>query len=119
MSAPKSTAKRRSAVTGWLPHLDDGTRLIWIGFAAALIAAAIVVWIALNNASDFAQQSIWMTHTQNVLEVLGAARASNFSALTATQEYFRSGDSKRMDGLLDDLSQLRRGAATLRNPDQR
>jgi two-component system, sensor histidine kinase and response regulator len=123
MSAPQSTAKRRSAVTGWLPHLDHGTGLIWIGFAAALIAAAIVVWSALNNANNFAQRSIWITHTQNVLEVLGAARASNFSALTATQEYFRSGDSKRMDGLLDDLSQLRRGAATLRtltsdNPSQ-
>ena len=123
MSAPQSTAKRRSAVTGWLPPLDHGPRLIWIGFAAALIAAAIVVWSALNNASDFAQRSIWITHTQNVLEALGAARKSNFSALTATQEYFRSGDSKRMDGLLDDLSQLRRGTAALRtltsdNPSQ-
>jgi len=123
MSAPQNPAKRRSVVTGWLPNLDHGIRLIWIGFAAALIAAAIVVWSALNSASNFAQRSIWITHTQNVLEVLGTAGASNFSALTATQEYFRSGDPKRMEGLLDDLAQLRRGAATLRtltsdNPSQ-
>jgi len=53
--AGSQTAKSRSRVTGWLPHLDNGSRFIWIGFAAALVAAVIVVWSArsdLNTAAD-------------------------------------------------------------------
>lgn len=37
MAEPRTTAKHRSAVTGWLPHSGNSSRLVWIGFATALV----------------------------------------------------------------------------------
>ncbi len=114
MAEPRSTAKIRSAVTGWLPPLGDSTRLIWFGFAAALVAAVVVIWTAFGDLDALAERSDWITHTQNVLDVLEVTRADTFSGATATQDYYRSGDSKRLDGLLRDLSGLQQQAAALR-----
>ncbi len=115
MGEPQRTAKHRSVVTGWLPHLgNSSTGLVWIGFATALVAAAVVVWSALGNANNFAERSNLITHTQNVLEVLGVAEADTFFGVAAMQEYYRSGDPKRLDGLLRDLSGLRHQAAAFR-----
>ncbi len=114
MAEPRTTAKRRSIVTGWLPHLSNSSRLVWIGFATALVAAAIVIWSALGNPNSFAERSDWITHTQNVLEVLEVARADAFFGVAATQEYYRSGDQKRLDGLPADFFWLQHQAAALR-----
>jgi len=63
MAESQSTAKNLSRVTGWLPHLGSGTRLIWVGFAAALVAAVIVVWSTLGDVNTFAERSNWIAHT--------------------------------------------------------
>jgi two-component system sensor histidine kinase/response regulator len=114
MGAPQTITKHRSAATGWLPPLGESTRLIWTGLAAALVAALVVGWTALGDVSTLTVLSGWITHTQNVLEVLGVARADNFSGIAATQEYYRSGDPTRLNGLDGDLSGLQHQAAALR-----
>ncbi|MGA8056632.1 MAG: CHASE3 domain-containing protein, partial [Candidatus Binataceae bacterium] len=123
MAEPRTTAKHRSAVTGWLSHSGNSTRLVRIGFATALVAAAVVLWSALGNPNDFAERTNWITHTQNVLEVLGVARADAFFGVAAMQEYYRTGDQKRLDGLPGDFFWLQHQLAALRtltrdNPSQ-
>jgi len=114
MAEPQTTAKHRSVVTGWLPHLgNSSTGLVWIGFATALVAAAVVVWSALGNANNFAERSNLITHTHNVLEVLGVAEADTFFGVAAMQEYYRTGDQKRLDGLPADFFWLQHQAAAL------
>ena len=113
MDEPRTTAKHRSAVTGWLPHFGNSTRLVRIGFATALVAAAVVLWSALGNPNDFAERTNWITHTQNVLEVLGVARADAFFGVAAMQEYYRTGNQKRLDSLPGDFFWLQHQAAAL------
>jgi PAS domain S-box-containing protein len=123
MDEPRTTAKHRSAVTGWLPHFGNSTRVVRIGFATALVAAAVVLWSALGNPNEFAERTNWITHTQNVLEVLGVARADAFFGVAAMQEYYRTGNQKRLDSLPGDFFWLQHQAAALRtlsrdNPSQ-
>jgi len=49
-----------------------------------------------------------------VLKVLGVAKSNTFSAVIAVQEYYRSGDPKRLDGLMGDIFGLQHQAAALR-----
>ncbi len=69
--AQSQTVRRLSRVTRGLPHLGAGTRLIWVGFAAALVASVIVVWSTLGNVNTVAPLSNQMTRAQGVLLVLG------------------------------------------------
>jgi two-component system, sensor histidine kinase and response regulator len=69
--AQSQTVRRLSRVTRGLPHLGAGTRLIWVGFAAALVASVIVVWSPLGNVNTVAPLSNQMTRAQGVLLVLG------------------------------------------------
>ncbi len=69
--AQSQTVRRLSRVTRGLPHLGAGTRLIWVGFAAALVASVIVVWSTLGNVNTVAPLSNQMTRAQDVLLVLG------------------------------------------------
>ena len=114
MAEPRTTAKHRSAVTGWLPHSGNSSRLVWIGFATALVAAAVVVWSALGNPNNFAERTNWITHTQNVLEVLRVAKADAFFGVAAVQEYYRTGDLKQLEGLPGDFFWLQHQVAALR-----
>ncbi len=114
MAEPRTTAKHRSAVTGWLPHSGNSSWLVWIGFAMALVAAAVVVWSALGNPNNFAERTDWITHTQNVLEVLRVAKADAFFGVAAVQEYYRTGDLKQLEGLPGDFFWLQHQLAALR-----
>jgi two-component system, sensor histidine kinase and response regulator len=69
--AQSQTVRNLSRVTRGLPHLGAGTRLIWVGFAAALVASVIVVWSTLGNVNTVAPLSNQMTRAQGVLLVLG------------------------------------------------
>jgi two-component system, sensor histidine kinase and response regulator len=69
--AQSQTVRNLSRVTRGLPHLGAGTRLIWVGFAAALVASVIVVWSTLGNVNTVAPLSNQMTRAQDVLLVLG------------------------------------------------
>jgi two-component system sensor histidine kinase/response regulator len=69
--AQSQTVRRLSRVTRGLPHLGAGTRLIWVGFAAALVASVIVVWSTLGNVNTVAPLSNQMTRAQDVFLVLG------------------------------------------------
>jgi two-component system, sensor histidine kinase and response regulator len=69
--AQSQTVRRLSRVTRGLPHLGAGTRLIWVGFAAALVASVIVVWSTLGNVNTVTARSNQMTRVQDVFLVLG------------------------------------------------
>ena len=68
----------------------------------------------LGNPNNFAERTNWITHTQNVLEVLEVARADAFFGVAAMQEYYRTGDLKQLEGLPGDFFWLQHQLAALR-----
>ena len=67
-------------------------RLLWAGFAAAIVAALAIGWNADKDANESYAWSNWITHTQSVLGVLDDTRGNSLSALAAIQNYYQSGD---------------------------
>jgi len=90
-------------------------RILWAGFALAIIAAVAIGWSADKDASEANAWSKWITHTQNVLGVLEDARGNSLAALAAIQNYYQSGDLRNLDSVGDLLSKLKRQSAALRS----
>ena len=90
-------------------------RLLWAGFAAAIVAAAAVGWNVYRDANESYSWNNWITHTQIVLGVLDDARGSSVSALAAIQNYDQSGDPGNLESVNNILSTLKRQFAVLRS----
>ena len=90
-------------------------RLLWAGFAAAIVAAAAVGWNVYRDANESYSWNNWITHTQIVLGVLDDARGSSVSALAAIQDYDQSGDPGNLESINNILSILKRQFAVLRS----
>jgi PAS domain S-box-containing protein len=90
-------------------------RLLWAGFAAAIVAAAAVGWNVYRDANESYSWNNWITHTQIVLGVLEDARGSSLSALAAIQNYDQSGDPRNLESVSNTLSILKRQFAVLRS----
>ena len=92
---------------------NEGWYLV-VGFAIAIVAAAAVALASYNDINRYYNRVDWVTHTEQVLTTLDAARGDTFASLAALQNYFQSGDRKKLDQLAARVSELQRNAAALR-----
>ena len=92
---------------------NEGWYLV-VGFAIAIVAAAAVALASYNDINRYYNRVDWVTHTEQVLTTLDAARGDTFASLAALQNYFQSGDQKKLDQLAARVSELQRNAAALR-----
>jgi PAS domain S-box-containing protein len=92
---------------------NEGWYLV-VGFAIAIVAAAAVALASYNDINRYYNRVDWVTHTEQVLTTLDAARGDTFASLAALQNYFQSGDRKKLDQLAASVSELQRNAAALR-----
>jgi PAS domain S-box-containing protein len=92
---------------------NEGWYLV-VGFAIAIVAAAAVALASCNDINRYYNRVDWVTHTEQVLTTLDAARGDTFASLAALQNYFQSGDQKKLDQLAARVSELQRNAAALR-----
>ncbi len=90
-------------------------RLLWLGFAVAIVAAAAIGWNAERDASESYAWNGWISHTQSVLDALEEARADSLSALAAIQNYYLNGDPKELGQLSNTLTKLDRESHLLRS----
>ena len=66
-------------------------KLLWAGFALAIVAAVAIGWNADKDANESYAWSEWITHTQIVLGVLDDVRGNTLAALAVIQNYYQSG----------------------------
>jgi PAS domain S-box-containing protein len=92
---------------------NEGWYLV-VGFAIAIVAAGAVALASYNDVNQYYNRVDWVTHTEQVLTTLDAARGDTFASLAALQNYFQSGDRKKLDQLAASVSELQRNAAALR-----
>src|SRR5579864_313042 len=92
---------------------NEGWYLV-VGFAIAIVAAAAVALASYNDINRYYNRVDWVTHTEQVLTTLDAARGDTFASVAALQSYFQSGDRKNLDQLAASVSELQRKAAALR-----
>lgn len=90
-------------------------RLLWTGFAAAIVAAVAIARTADKDANEANAWSKWITHAQNVLGVLDDTRGNTLSALAAIQNYYQSSDLKNLDRVINLVSKLNRQSVVLRS----
>ena len=98
-----------------LAKRNSTDRLLWAGFALAIIAAVAIGWNADKDANEAYAWSNWITHTQNVLGVLEDARGNSLAALAAIQNYYQSGDLRNLDSVSNLVSKLKLQSAVLRS----
>ena len=89
-------------------------RLLWAGFALAIVAAVAIGRSADKDANESYAWSTWITHTQDVLGVLDDARGNALSALAAIQNYYQSGDLRNLHSVSNLVSKLERQSVVLR-----
>jgi len=89
-------------------------RYLWVGFAIAIVAGAVVAFTSYSDITRNYNWIDWITHTGKVLETLDAARGDSFISVTALQTYFQTGDRKNLDQLAVSVSDLQRKSAALR-----
>ena len=92
---------------------NEGWYLV-VGFAIAIVAAGAVALASYNDINRYYNRVDWVTHTEQVLTTLDAARGDTFASVAALQSYFQSGDRKNLDQLAASVSELQRKAAALR-----
>ena len=92
---------------------NEGWYLV-VGFAIAIVAAGAVALASYNDINQYYNRVDWVTHTEQVLRTLDAARGDTFASVAALQSYFQSGDRKNLDQLAASVSELQRKAAALR-----
>ena len=97
--------------------------VLWLGFGAALIAAAAVGYAARAESNRYYYWSDWISHTQAVLDTIEEERVQLFNALTTLATFYQTGEDRRLDELAATISKLRRlstqlGSVTRDNPRQ-
>ncbi len=92
---------------------NEGWYLV-VGFGIAIMAAGAVALASYNDINQYYNRVDWVTHTEQVLRTLDAARGDTFASVAALQSYFQSGDRKNLDQLAASVSELQRKAAALR-----
>ncbi len=90
-------------------------RLLWLGFAVAIVAAVAIGWSADKDANESYAWNVWITHTQNVLGVLDDAQGNTLSTLAAIRTYYQNGDLTSLDSVISLVSKLERQSAVLRS----
>jgi PAS domain S-box-containing protein len=95
------------------PNLID--RLLWAGFALAIVAAVAVGWNIHRDADESHSWSDWITHTQTVLGALDDVQGNSLSALVAIQNYDQNGDVKSLEDVTNTAFKLKRQSAELRS----
>lgn len=89
---------------------NEGWCLV-VGFGIAIMAAGAVALASYNDINQYYNRVDWVTHTEQVLRTLDAARGDTFASVAALQSYFQSGDRKNLDQLAASVSELQRKAA--------
>src|SRR5208283_2348136 len=107
--------KEQSVSENKLAKRNFSDRLLWAGFGAAIVAAVLVGWTADKDANESYAWSTWITHTQDVLGVLDDTRGNTLAALAAIQDYYRSGDLKNLDRIINIGTKLKQQSAVLRS----
>ena len=92
---------------------NEGWCLV-VGFGIAIMAAGAVALASYNDINQYYNRVDWVTHTEQVLRTLDAARGDTFASVAALQSYFQSGDRKNLDQLAASVSELQRKTAALR-----
>ena len=88
---------------------------LWIGFALALVAAAVIGLAYYRDVKRYYSWSDWISHTERVLETLDAARTETFSSLAAVQTYAQNGDRQNLDKLPGIAYEMQRQFGGLRS----
>lgn len=88
---------------------NEGWYLV-VGFGIAIMAAAAVALASYNDITRYYNRVDWVTHTEQVLTTLDASRGDTFASLAALQNYFQSGDRKKLDQLAARVFQLQRNS---------
>ncbi|MGC2302315.1 MAG: PAS domain S-box protein [Candidatus Binatus sp.] len=89
-------------------------RLIWLGFALALVAAVTTGWYANEELAEFSALSGWITHTQTVVDAVEEAREDSIAGLVAIQDYCRNADPKDLEQVGDMVAKIARQSIVLR-----
>jgi PAS domain S-box-containing protein len=92
---------------------NEGWYLV-MGFAIAIVAAAVVALASYRDISQYHNRVDWVSHTEEVFTTLEAANGDAFASVAALQTYFQSGDRKNLDQLATRVSELQRKATALR-----
>ncbi|MFZ0678428.1 PAS domain S-box protein [Candidatus Binatus sp.] len=99
---------------GNLPKRNLVDRLIWLGFALALVAAVTTGWYANEELAEFSALSGWITHTQTVVDAVEEAREDSIAGLVAIQDYCRNADPKDLEQVGDMVAKIARQSIVLR-----
>ena len=91
-TARNGTHLAPSAEINALSRARFWNRFLWVGFVAAIVAAAIIGWNTYRDVRDSDDWSKWIVHTQVVLQSLDRAQADAFSIVTALPSFSRGGD---------------------------
>ena len=90
-------------------------RLLWLGFAACVVAAAAIGRNVWKEAIESKTWSAWVAHTQSVLDALEIARRDSLDLLLSAWNYEQTGDLKDLGRLKDSLAKLDRESQLLRS----
>jgi PAS domain S-box-containing protein len=104
----------KSVSEGNLPKRNFVDRLIWLGFALALVAAVTTGWYANEELAEFSAWSGWITHTQTVVDAVEEASEYSIAGLVAIQDYCRRADLKDLDQVGDMVAKIARQSIELR-----
>jgi PAS domain S-box-containing protein len=107
----------------WGRFFQRSSKFLGAGIAVAIVAAVAIGWNAHSDAYEASDWNRWVAHTQIVIGTLDEARADSFSALIASQTYYRTGDPRDLDKHTKIVSRLQGELAALRrltvdNPSQ-
>ncbi len=84
-SSPEERSKTRVLLTvGFQEHAIE---ILWAGFAVAIVAGAVIGWTIHRNNFTYAEGTLWIAHTQTVIEAIDQARSEKHAALDALYAY--------------------------------
>src|SRR2546430_17506867 len=98
MDPSSHTATERPHEAENAPRAGRAVELLWIGFAIALLAAAVVAWAALRNHAAYLSGIRWVSDTQATIEQIDEARSDSFAALDSLYSYSVSRSEERRVG---------------------
>ena len=106
--------RAKSVTEGNLPKRNFVDRLIWLGFALAVVAAVATGLVVNQDLDRLYVGNEWITHTQSVVDGVEAARGDSIAGLVAIQDYCRSADPKDLDQVGGLVAKIARQSTVLR-----
>jgi len=94
-------------------------QVLWLGLAAALIAATLVGYAAHSEYDRYYYWSNWIAHTQVVLEHIEEERVELVNALVGLATFYQTGDSHKLDELQGQNREASRPDDTTADSDSR